>query len=178
VRALWFFSALGAPVAALSCATGAAPFLVGSEEEQWDSGDVASEGDAGNVRNDGSSAYVSEAGTRPDAARRNDAGANDAAVPDSAKDATAVETGGGGINDLCQGQYSQQVKDIFGPYSYDDACDAWWYGGGPSKPCASSGTSCAAFNGTDGYGPYCCYVPPQGSYCRQDYNGVPQCLPK
>jgi hypothetical protein len=179
--------ALAVPVAASSCANGIAPADFGDDEVAADSGDTADTTPPTNddaARKDGGGTYGSgDAGTRPDAAPKNDASASDASAPEaSAPETGPPDTGGGGggvRTDLCQGSDSQQIVDFFGfPIAYSDACDGWYLSGGPAKDCAASGQSCAAYNGSDGYGPYCCYVAPANSNCNQDWGGTPQCLPQ
>jgi hypothetical protein len=166
------------PFAGFSCATGLVPSDIGSEDQaDEDAGEAAAPvTDNDKVKTDGGGgSYSGGDASHPE---HPDAGAMpEASAPEASVEAGAPETGGATQTDVCVGSESSQVRDIFGKVPYDDACDTWWSSGGPAKPCGPSGASCAAFNGSDGYGPYCCFVPP-GQYCAQDYNNVPQCLPK
>lgn len=176
------FATLAAALAAWSCATGTSPTDVGFVDGDPDAGDAL---DSGVASNDAAppNRYAGDGGTRPEGGAR-DSGSSDGASNDAARDSGGGDSGppdsGTVRTDLCQGTTSQQVVDFFGNVPYDDLCDAYYTNtGGQGKPCAASGASCATFTGTDGYNQYCCFVPPQtGSYCRIDYGGTPQCLPK
>lgn len=174
--------ALALAVPAAACAIGTTPIesdlIVPPEYGEPPSGDAS-------ATKDGGSKYGGDGSLRPDSAGR-DAGptvdapnGNDAAVDTGAIDTGAPDTSTG-RTDLCVGALSQQAMDIFGRIPYDDLCDAYYINtGGMGKPCGPSGASCAQYTGSDGFGPYCCYVPPtSGSFCRLDYGGVPQCLPQ
>jgi hypothetical protein len=74
----------------------------------------------------------------------------------------------------CDGDWSHQLGS-----KYDDECDgyAYWAGARPGgNPCTPGGNACAAMDGTEGF-TFCCFIPPQPSYCRTDYGGTPQCVP-
>jgi hypothetical protein len=178
-------AALALSLAVGSCATGATLGDVGVLEAIVEGGTVLESGTSGTSADDAAPGrYASDSGARSDAASR-DAAARDGASTDSAPlDAASSDAGGEGgtvRTDLCVGSASQQVTDpVSGPIDYDDLCDAYYTNtGGQGKPCGASGASCATFNGTDGFNQYCCFVPPQtGSFCRADYGGQAQCLPK
>jgi hypothetical protein len=169
------------PVAALGCATGDAgddPTSVNQEE----AGTVPATDSGYGSRADSSSPYTSDSGARPDAGAKDAGDVDSSHPPDSGAKDSGGGGGGGGIRtDLCSGERSSQVTEWFGfvHVEYEDCCDSYYSNtAGMGKPCGPSGASCAAFNGTDGYATYCCYVPQPGEGCYDDYRGTAQCVPQ
>ena len=77
-------------------------------------------------------------------------------------------TGGGD----CVGASSAQLAT-----TYDEACDNYYFNSfGKANNCSPGGNACAALNTSSLT--FCCFKPPAGSFCDDDYGGTPQCLPK
>jgi hypothetical protein len=162
------------PVLALACANGTD--LSGIVPEGADSGPSVNDQSPGE---DSGSPYVTyDAGARDSSQPVHDSAAADTSItkPDSAQspiDSAVPDTSQPPTGGDCIGTQSTLLS-----IPYDQACDNYFlnpFNAGPN-PCRVGGNDCAALNG--GGFTFCCFKPRSGSYCDQDYNGVPQCLPK
>jgi hypothetical protein len=80
----------------------------------------------------------------------------------------------------CTGTTSGQLTKKGKPETYDDVCDGYWLTDfqNVGNPCTPGANDCAALNGTQGFTPFCCFIPPSGSLCDIDYDSTPQCVPQ
>jgi len=105
----------------------------------------------------------------PDAARVADSSVS---PPKDSGTVAPVDSGTPTSSADCVGANSAQLAT-----TYDEACDNFYFNSlGDSNPCTPGGNACAALNTPSLT--FCCFKPPAGSYCADDYSGVPQCLPK
>lgn len=164
-----------APLALLACATGVLPSDPDIGGGTGDGG-LAS-GDSGyGGRGDGGPSTTADSGAGDDTGTTTNPDTGTSVVDSGPP---PVVDSGSAVLDNCVGPTSTQLRNSNGtPETYDDACDAYYVNVGRSNPCAASGTTCAAYNGTSGFGAFCCYRPPSGTFCRFDYGGVAQCIPK
>jgi hypothetical protein len=162
---------LAVSVAAFSCATGNAPTDLGPGDAEVDAGATTPATiDSGEPKTDSGGSNTPNDGGRPDVARP-DAAVVDAPPPpqDSAPpDAEPPPPAG----DDCVGTQGQQLGEPL-----DDECDNYFFStfGLGANNCRPGKTDCKALNGLF---TFCCYKPPSGSNCDQDYLSTPQCVPK
>ncbi|MGH7285370.1 MAG: hypothetical protein ACRELY_27935 [Polyangiaceae bacterium] len=137
-------------------------------------GGTGGDGDKTDDAGGSSSSYGGDSGAGREAGPIHPIDDSGTTTPIDSGSSPPIDSGTPPTGDNCVGTESSQLGD-----TYDDACDNYYFNtGGESNNCRSGKTDCASLDGTSGFDKFCCYVPPSGSFCDDDYASTPQCIPQ